>query len=298
MQVQTNQRVYSTFVDCFVRTYKGEGLRGLYSGFGIAFLGSAPAACMYFTSYEKIKDALSTTSLFKQSPFAAAFVSGLSAEALSCIFWVPIDVIKERLQVQGALPALAAARASASSSSPSAAAAVAPAQLESLKYRGNVHALRTVLATEGLRGIYKGYGATLFSFGPFSAIFLSTYEKFKAACLNAYGLPADSVHVPLACVLTSGVASGTVASVLTNPLDMAKLRMQVQRGNAAFSFNYNNVFHGVKQIVLHEGVRGLFKGVTARIAFHAPSTSISIASYEKCKELVEYFRQKQKRQLA
>ena len=30
---------------------------------------------------------------------------------------------------------------------------------------------------EGLRGIYKGYWATLLSFGPFSALYFGLYEK-------------------------------------------------------------------------------------------------------------------------
>lgn len=34
-----------------------------------------------------------------------SFISGMMAETISCIFWLPIDVIKERLQVQSNLKA-------------------------------------------------------------------------------------------------------------------------------------------------------------------------------------------------
>ena len=37
-------------------------------------------------------------------------------------------------------------------------------------------------------------------------------------------------------------------------------------------FYYNNMIHGLKTIVKEEGYRGLFKGVSARVAFHAPMT--------------------------
>ncbi len=60
----------------------------------------------------------------------------------------------------------------------------------------------------------------------------------------------------------------------TNPLDMAKLRIQVQRrhvnsGTATdtVGFNYNNVFDGIVKIFREEGIRGMFKGATARMAF-------------------------------
>ena len=50
---------------------------------------------------------------------------------------------------------------------------------------------------------------------------------------------------------------------------MAKLRMQVQRGEKAIEqgnsasigrFGYRNIFHGVRSIVQNEGFLSLFKG--------------------------------------
>ena len=88
----------------------------------------------------------------ESSPFVAHFSAGLIAECFSCILWVPIDVIKERLQVQSSLPQTASS---------------------ALRYRGNLSAIQTIARTEGIRGLYKGYGATVASFGPFSALYLS-----------------------------------------------------------------------------------------------------------------------------
>jgi hypothetical protein len=65
----------------------------------------------------------------------------------------------------------------------------------------------------------------------------------------------------------AGLAGG-FASVLTNPLDIAKLRMQVQRAEGfkpgtedVGRFGYKNVFHGVYLIAKREGVLSLFKGI-------------------------------------
>jgi len=38
------------------------------------------------------------------------------------------------------------------------------------------------MRTEGLRGIYKAYAATVLSFGPFSALYFMFYEKLKVYC--------------------------------------------------------------------------------------------------------------------
>lgn len=68
-------------------------------------------------------------------------------------------------------------------------------------------------------------------------------------------------------VVLAGVAS-SISAVLTNGLDMAKLRMQVQRVEASCSgslgsdsrFGYKNIFHGMYSIVRKEGFLSLFKG--------------------------------------
>lgn len=94
---------------------------------------------------------------------------------ISCTIFVPVDVIKERLQVQKSLSSK-------------------DALSESIKpYKNSYDALKTILRSEGLRGIYKGYGATLMSFGPMSAIYFMLYEKvslvsyYFVVTSNTYG---------------------------------------------------------------------------------------------------------------
>lgn len=76
------------------------------------------------------------------------------AEAISCVFWVPIDILKERMQVQSSL--------------------------KSYNYKNTFDAVKQIYAKEGFFALYRAYGATLLSFGPFTAINLSLYDKFKS----------------------------------------------------------------------------------------------------------------------
>jgi hypothetical protein len=303
---------YRSFFQLFPHTYRHEGgLRGLYSGFGITFVGSGPAACLYFTSYETSKEVLGSMPLFQQqAQFFTHFLSGLLAECASCVLWVPIDVVKERLQVQEQLKEMMMASkppSSGPSGLPSATAASSSRHPPALLYRGNLDAIRTIARTEGLRGVYRGYGATVASFGPFSAIYLSGYEQFKelygkwllpplkpeeiAAAATAAsshthaadGSPAGVVpprELPFYVYALSGASAGGVASVLTNPLDLVKLRMQVQRGNSGFTFGYRHIVHGLATIVREEGAQALFKGAAARCMFHIPSTALTIAMFD------------------
>lgn len=273
---------YRNLLQTLLRTSREEGLRGLYRGFGITFAGSAPSACLYFTSYELSKEFLPRAfpSLAGMPSSVVHFVSGMVAETISCVFWVPIDVIKERMQIQ---------RSPASLHQPT------PAQ--QVYYTSANDAIRKILKGEGVRGIYRGYGATLASFGPFSALYFSFYEHLKAFARAQTNAQSDG-DLPFLWQVGSASGAGAAASFLTSPLDLVKLRLQVQRGeraaaaanataagvtSAALPFHYRNIVDGLRTVIRTEGYRALFRGAGARMAFHAPSTALSLTLFERCK---------------
>eukprot|EP01083_Nonionella_stella_P048648 129926_1 len=253
---------YRGIVDTLRRVFAREGVRGLYQGFGTVLIGSAPAGCMYWTSYETAKIAFRRFEFLERNPSLSHFIAGLTAEAFSCLLFVPIDVIKERLQVQSSVKDLP----------------------ESMRYRGNVHAFATVARQEGVRGIYRGYGATVSSFGPFSAFYLMFYERLKTGAIQI--LQKDSAALPVWAYASCGFLAGGTAAFITNPLDMSKLRIQVQRRSKhVFPFAYRHIVHGVVSIARQEGARALWKGAGARMAQAAPSGAINIALYESFKHI-------------
>jgi hypothetical protein len=94
----------------------------------------------------------------------------------------------------------------------------------------------------------------------------------------------------------SSMFAGVFASILTNPLDMAKLRMQVMRaghsgGGAPQSDQYyKHMFDGIYKIARDEGALALFSGSMARCLFHCPNVAIAMST-------VEYLRPKIQRAL-
>ena len=265
---------FTSVLSCLRYTYAREGLRGLYAGFPIAFVGSAPAACLYLTSYEVSKRWLAAVAGDSVWQPALHFASGLLAETVSCVLWVPIDIVKERIQVQAVLPANSA-----------------------LHYTSTLHAISTIARTEGLRGIYRGYGATLASFGPYSAFYLSIYEQLKDVQASLYKLPPAAL--PFHSFLLAGAIAGGAAAFITSPLDMAKLRLQVQRAqqqahaapsgsagsgvSSGLEFGYRNLVDGMRKVVAESGWKGLWKGVGARVLFFMPSSALNIAIFDTVK---------------
>ena len=91
---------------------KYEGARSFYKGLGASLIFTGPAITLYLTSYEYCKKKLYILGNYLKEKNGDNFLSrnlmgetalvhlasGLAAESVSCVFWVPHDVLKERLQ--------------------------------------------------------------------------------------------------------------------------------------------------------------------------------------------------------
>ena len=77
---------------------KEEGVRGLFGGFTASITGSLFASTCYFGFYETMKRRLKDSGL---DPTFAYFISGGMADVGASLFYVPSEVLKTRLQLQG-----------------------------------------------------------------------------------------------------------------------------------------------------------------------------------------------------
>lgn len=249
----SRQHYYKGPLDVLVQTARHDGLRGWYRGFGAVMMGGTPGTILYFCSYEFFKGRFSN-----ESSFGVYFVSGMLAETLACTIYVPVDVIKERLQVQN---------------------------VDRGGYKNSFDALRTISTQEGLSGLYRGFPATLGSFGPFSALYFMFYEEAKAVALSYLRIDGSTEDLPFLWTVTCSASSGAVASFLTSPLDMAKLRLQIQRGKLDKKnvIQYRGVWDCLRHSYSQHGLHGLFRGAGARMLHFAPATAISMTTFETCR---------------
>lgn len=275
----SNTRYKGTF-DVLRRTIQKEGILALYGGFGAIVIGGTPGTMLYLCSYDVCKDYLSKLGSSADNhrssmpDFSVHFISGMVAETVACFVYVPVDVIKERLQVQQNL-----------------------SFKQPFLYKGSYDALKQILKSEGLGGIYKGYGATLASFGPFSALYFVFYEKAKSFAHTYHAFPSTVLHpsssssqariadsLPFPYIVLCSSSAGAAAAWLTSPLDMAKLRLQIQRGsNNSSNLGYRNMLHCLTDTYKLEGLVGLWRGAGARVLHFAPATCITMTCYEQCR---------------
>nr|DAD44335.1 TPA_asm: hypothetical protein HUJ06_002565 [Nelumbo nucifera] len=165
--LKTRQQVSQTRVSCMKTAYsilRHEGFRGLYRGFGTSLMGTIPARALYMTALEVTKSNVGTATirLGLPEPTAAAIANaaaGLSAAMASQLVWTPIDVVSQRLMVQ-----------SNRSSNPS------NPNMSPCKYHGGIDAFRKILRTDGLRGLYRGFGISILTYAPSNAAWWASYS--------------------------------------------------------------------------------------------------------------------------
>jgi hypothetical protein len=297
--------IYKGTFDVLLQTSRAEGALALYRGFGAIVVGGTPGTMAYLCSYDYFRDEMSRYSKQREEERKASipesaihFSSGMLAEIIACIVYVPVDVIKERLQVQRNSPVkLDGNIISGSGNSGNG--------NHNQQYKGSLDALQKILKCEGLGGIYKGYAATLASFGPYSALYFVFYERMKDISRSILGRddenenkPDDSTTnkntnatLPFLHTIGCSATAGAAASWLTSPLDMAKLRLQIQRGQASSSMatalttktktkNYSGMVECLADVYKQNGIRGFFRGAGARVIHFVPATTVMMTCYE------------------
>ena len=216
---------------------RSEGVGALYTGLGAVLSAAAPGQALYFAGYEVFKSVLPASSL-------SSFAAGVGAQLCGSVAWVPMDVVKERLQIQGSMSKLTA------------------------RYKGSMGALRDIVASEGVLGLYRAYWIHQATWAPFNGLYFMLYDGSKEFA-RARELPE----------WPSAIVAGVIASTVTNPMDLVKTRLQVARSNPTL-FDYNGTFDCAIKIIRREGPMALFDGTSSRVLLLTPRLSIAVGTYE------------------
>ncbi|KAI7890240.1 mitochondrial carrier domain-containing protein [Mucor mucedo] len=133
---------------------------------------------------------------------------------------------------------------------------------------------RQIKQIEGIRGYFKGLGPNLVGVIPARAINFYTYGNGKKIFTELnHGKETAVVH------LASAATAGIVTSTVTNPIWVIKTRLQLQGKQRLYSSSFDC---GI-QILKHEGIKGLYKGMSASYLGVAEGT-IQWVMYENLKK--------------
>ncbi|KAG9151731.1 hypothetical protein Leryth_002025 [Lithospermum erythrorhizon] len=218
--------------------------KGLYSGLPGNIAGVLPASAVFVGVYEPTKQKLLKSFPQKLSALAhlaAGAIGGLAASLIR----VPTEVVKQRMQTG--------------------------------QFASAPNAVRLIVAKEGYKGLYAGYGSFLLRDLPFDAIQFCIYEQLRIG----YKLAAHRELNDLENAMIGSFA-GALTGAVTTPLDVIKTRLMVQ-GSAN---QYKGVFDCVQTVVREEGPKALLKGIGPRVLWIGIGGSIFFGVLERTKRLL------------
>jgi len=259
-------KYFSGTTDAFLKISRTEGISSLWSGLSPTLILAVPTTVIYFTMYEQLKVSIDTQRramstnqdiLSGETPKWVSLSSGGLARLLAVSLVSPMELIRTKMQSKK-MP------------------------------WSDVHkCLKDLVKTQGIRGLWNGYTATLLRDVPFSALYWPLYEQCKAT-MNLYTSNRDSFLVNFG----SGAIAGSVASTVTLPFDVIKTIKQIEMGEKDIMEVKPGRSRGnmtiAKELVREQGYKGLFTGLIPRLLKVAPACAIMISSYEFFKA---FFRQ-------
>lgn len=182
-------------------------------------------------------------------------LAGVS-NACAAFFTNPVDVVKVRLQMDG------------------------EGTTATQRYRGVFHAGTTIFTEEGLQGLYRGMQASACRELSYSGIRMGLYEPTKEA-LGA----TDPTRTPLWLKILAGAITGASGSILANPFDLVKVRMQ--SAGIPGRPQYASALHALSEISREGGgVRGLWRGSSPTVQRAALLTASQVPSYDHVKHFM------------
>ncbi|KAJ6102153.1 ADPATP carrier protein [Penicillium sp. IBT 16267x] len=227
---------YAGIADCFRRTAAEEGVVSLWRGNTANVIRYFPTQALNFAfrdtyksmfAYKKDRDGY-----FKW--MMGNLASGGAAGATSLLFVYSLDYARTRLAND----------------------AKSASGKGDRQFNGLVDVYRKTLASDGIAGLYRGFGPSVLGIVVYRGLYFGMYDSIKPVLLVG---PLEGNF--LASFLLGWTVT-TGAGVASYPLDTVRRRMMMTSGEAV---KYKSSMDAARQIIANEGVKSLFKGAGANI---------------------------------
>lgn len=242
------QSAYKGIFHCMSKTYSKEGLHGFFKGMAFPVLTTGITNSVVFGSYSNALNYLTQSQhgdreQGKPASAAQVFAAGSFSGLMQVCVYVPIDLVKVRLQGQTTVQ----------------------------RYRGPVHCVAVILKEEGPKGLFRGGLAIALRDIPCYGLYFLPYEVTRKALTESGKEPGT-----FAIMMAGGVA-GVLTWAFATPMDVVKARLQM---SGAGGREYTGVLHCMRVSFREEGARVFFKGLLLNSLRAFPVNAVTFLSYE------------------
>lgn len=217
------------------------------------------------TNYNNIDHSSSTKTLSQHiGHFLEHFALGAVAGGIGAAAVYPIDLVKTRMQNQRIAPDGKA------------------------MYTNSIDCFRQTIKSEGFIGLYRGLLPQLVGVAPEKAIKLAVNDMLREAfTVSDIETGEAKIHFPLEVL--SGGCAGACQVLVTNPLEITKIRLQIQGETSRLLKAAGKPVptpQSALSIVKELGFVGLYKGAAACLIRDIPFSAIYFPAYAALKRWI------------
>ncbi|KAJ5289158.1 mitochondrial phosphate carrier protein [Penicillium angulare] len=250
---QVDSKLYTSNLQAYSKIRVGEGLRGVFTGWGPTFFGYSAQGAFKYGGYEFFKKFYADlagqerATKYKTSLY---LVASASAELIADLALCPFESIKVRMQT------------------------TIPPDI-----KGTFSGISGVVAKEGFAGLYKGlyplWGRqipyTMMKFASFETIVEMIYHNLPGQ-KSDYGKGAQT-----AVAFSGGYLAGILCAAVSHPADVMVSKLNANRlAGEAFGTAMSRIYGDI-------GFRGLWNGLPVRIVMVGTLTGLQWMIYDSFK---------------
>lgn len=146
------------------------------------------------------------------------------------------------------------------------------------QFNGIFHCLKTIIQKEGIKGIYRGFGISIFGIIIYRSFYFGLYDFGKKFLLHENSsliqkfLIAQSVSI--------------ISENISYPIDTIRRRLMVESGKSDNDKKFKSAFDCAKFIYKENGYKGFYKGLKANI-FRSLSSSLVLVLYDEINQFMK-----------
>jgi solute carrier family 25 (adenine nucleotide translocator) protein 4/5/6/31 len=245
---------YKGIMDAFRRIPQEQGVMSLWRGNLANVIRYFPTQALNFAFKDRYKKIFvrhkpsENFTLF----FLGNLASGGAAGATSLLFVYPLDFARTRLAADVGKGA-------------------------SREFSGLGDCISQIAKKDGVKGLYQGFGVSVFGIVVYRAAFFGCYDTFKSTLLPPN--PAIWQSWIIAQCVT------IVAGLVSYPFDTVRRRMMMQAGRGEVL--YANTFDCWRKIATNEGPRAFFKGALSN-AIRGSGGALVLVMYDEFQKLLGF----------
>lgn len=138
------------------------------------------------------------------------------------------------------------------------------------QYRGAFHCMKSLMAKESVRGLYRGMSSPMMGVSAINAIVFGVYGNVQRMSSNPNSYTSHFV---------AGSIAGLTQSIICSPMELAKTRLQLQMDKIGAT-KFKSPSQCLSYIYRCEGLRGVFRGLGATALRDVPGFATYFVSYE------------------